>query len=80
MSTGPAQLESGPVVLVDKVNHYYGEDESRNQVLFDNCLEIGARQLVIMTGPSGSGKTSLISLIGGLGRCKMERFRSLIAS
>jgi putative ABC transport system ATP-binding protein len=66
MSTGPAQLESGPIVLVDKVNHYYGEGESRNQVLFNNCLEIGAGQLVIMTGPSGSGKTSLISLIGGL--------------
>jgi putative ABC transport system ATP-binding protein len=66
MTVGPVQLETRPVVLVDKVNHYYGEGESRNQVLFNNCLEIGAGQLVVMTGPSGSGKTSLISLIGGL--------------
>jgi putative ABC transport system ATP-binding protein len=61
-----AQIESRPVVRVDRVNHYYGEGESRNQVLFDNCIEIGAGQLVIMTGPSGSGKTSLLSLIGAL--------------
>ena len=66
MTVGPIQIETRPVVSVDKVNHYYGEGESRNQVLFDNCLEIGAGQLVTMTGPSGSGKTSLTSLIGGL--------------
>jgi putative ABC transport system ATP-binding protein len=61
-----AQIGSRPVVRVDRVNHYFGEGESRNQVLFDNCIEIGAAQLVIMTGPSGSGKTSLLSLIGAL--------------
>jgi len=66
MMAGPIHIEAQPVVRVDKVNHYYGEGESRNQVLFDNCLEIGAGQLVVMTGPSGSGKTTLISLIGGL--------------
>jgi putative ABC transport system ATP-binding protein len=66
MTVAPDQIDTRPVVVVDKVNHYYGEGESRNQVLFNNCLEIGAGQLVIMTGPSGSGKTSLISLIGGL--------------
>jgi len=66
MTVGPIQIETRPVVSVDKVNHYYGEGDSRNQVLFNNCLEIGAGQLVTMTGPSGSGKTSLTSLIGGL--------------
>jgi putative ABC transport system ATP-binding protein len=64
MSFLPA--ETRLAVRVDKVNHYYGEGESRNQVLYDNRLEIGAGQLVIMTGPSGSGKTTLVSLIGGL--------------
>jgi putative ABC transport system ATP-binding protein len=55
-----------PVVRVDRINHFYGEGESRNQVLFENCLEIGAGQLTIMTGPSGSGKTTLLTLIGAL--------------
>ena len=39
---------------------------ARNQVLFDNDIEIPAGQLVIMTGPSGSGKTTLLTLIGAL--------------
>ncbi|HKD75300.1 MAG TPA: ATP-binding cassette domain-containing protein, partial [Ktedonobacterales bacterium] len=54
------------VVRVDSVSHYYGEGDARNQVLFHNCLEIGAGQLAIMTGPSGSGKTTLLTLIGAL--------------
>jgi putative ABC transport system ATP-binding protein len=66
MPAGMTQLESHPVVRVDRVNHYFGEGDTRNQVLFDNCIEIGAGQLVIMTGPSGSGKTSLLTLIGAL--------------
>jgi putative ABC transport system ATP-binding protein len=66
MSPAAAQLESHPTVRVDRVNHHYGEGASRNQVLFENCLELEAGQLVIMTGPSGSGKTTLISLIGAL--------------
>jgi putative ABC transport system ATP-binding protein len=55
-----------PAVQVEQLNHYYGVGESRTQVLFGNSIEIGARQLVIMTGPSGSGKTTLLSLIGAL--------------
>ena len=47
-------------------NHYYGEGDVRNQVLFENCIDIGAGQLVVITGPSGSGKTTLLSLIGAL--------------
>lgn len=59
-------LEDQPVVHVDRLNHHYGEGEFKSQVLFENCIEIGAGQLVIMTGPSGSGKTTLLSLIGAL--------------
>jgi putative ABC transport system ATP-binding protein len=57
---------SQPVVRVDGLNHYYGEGEARNQVLFDNRIEIPAGQLVVMTGPSGAGKTTLLTLIGAL--------------
>jgi putative ABC transport system ATP-binding protein len=55
-----------PVVAVEGLNHYYGEGEARNQVLFDNRIEIPAGQLVVMTGPSGAGKTTLLTLIGAL--------------
>jgi putative ABC transport system ATP-binding protein len=57
---------SRPVVAVEGLNHYYGEGQARNQVLFDNRIEIPAGQLVVMTGPSGAGKTTLLTLIGAL--------------
>jgi len=55
-----------PVVRVHDLNHYYGEGEARNQVLFGNSIDIPAGQLVVMTGPSGAGKTTLLTLIGAL--------------
>ncbi|HTV46549.1 MAG TPA: ATP-binding cassette domain-containing protein [Stellaceae bacterium] len=54
------------VVEVDGLNHWYGEGAGRNQVLFDNRIEILPGQLVVMTGPSGAGKTTLLTLIGAL--------------
>jgi putative ABC transport system ATP-binding protein len=64
--TGFASTTTRPVVRVERLNHHYGEGDSRNQVLFDASVEIGAGQLVVVTGPSGSGKTTLLSLIGAL--------------
>jgi putative ABC transport system ATP-binding protein len=55
-----------PVVYAEGVNFSYGQGESRNQVLFDNRIDIAPGQLVVMTGPSGSGKTTFLTLIGGL--------------
>ncbi len=57
---------SSPVVRVEGLNHYYGQGEARNQVLFDNRIEVPAGQLVVMTGPSGAGKTTLLTLVGAL--------------
>jgi putative ABC transport system ATP-binding protein len=48
------------------VNHFFGDGETRTQVLFDNSLEVMPGEMVIMSGPSGSGKTTLLTLIGGL--------------
>ena len=53
-------------VRVEHLDHYFGEGEIRKQVLFDNNLEIGAGEVVMMSGPSGSGKTTLLTLCGGL--------------
>ncbi len=64
--TGPAAGTPQPAVRVDDLNHFYGQGESRNQVLFDNRIEIAPGQFVVMTGPSGAGKTTLITLVGAL--------------
>ncbi len=55
-----------PVIIANKVNHYFGDGSLKKQVLFDVDLEIKAGEIIIMTGPSGSGKTTLLSLMGGL--------------
>jgi putative ABC transport system ATP-binding protein len=57
---------SAPLVCADNVNFFYGEGESRFQVLFDIGLDVLPGQLIVMTGPSGSGKTTLLTLIGAL--------------
>src|SRR5277367_4782801 len=66
----PIRAEASPappaVINVEGLNHYYGEGAARNQVLFDNRLEVPPGQLVVMTGPSGAGKTTLLTLIGAL--------------
>ena len=54
------------VIAIRNLNHYFGKNSLKKQVLFDINLEINAGEIVIMTGPSGSGKTTLLSLIGGL--------------
>jgi putative ABC transport system ATP-binding protein len=55
-----------PVIEICSLNHYFGKDVLKKQVLFDISLEIYPGEIVIMTGPSGSGKTTLLSLVGGL--------------
>lgn len=55
-----------PIIEIENLNHYFGKDALRKQVLFDINLQIYTGEIVIMTGPSGSGKTTLLSLIGGL--------------
>ena len=55
-----------PVVLIKNINHFFGEEALRKQILFNINLTLESGELVIMKGPSGSGKTTLLTLIGGL--------------
>jgi putative ABC transport system ATP-binding protein len=71
----PAALQ--PTVRVESLDHFYGEGDSRNQVLFDNQIEIEAGQLVVMTGPSGAGKTTLLTLVGALRSVQQGRIEVL---
>lgn len=54
------------VIQVDGLNHFFGAGDAKTQALFENRLNIGRGEIVIMTGPSGSGKTTLLTLIGTL--------------
>src|SRR5437667_6118568 len=59
-------MSADPVVVVDKLNHYFGRAQLRKQILFEISTEIRPGEIVIMTGPSGSGKTTFLTLIGAL--------------
>jgi putative ABC transport system ATP-binding protein len=54
------------VIQIRDLSHFFGDGETRSQVLFGNRLEVMPGEIVIMTGPSGSGKTTLLTLISGL--------------
>jgi putative ABC transport system ATP-binding protein len=53
-------------ICAQNINYFYGTGEARSQVLFENSVEIGRGEVVILTGPSGSGKTTLLTLVGAL--------------
>lgn len=55
-----------PVVRISGLNHYFGTEANRKQVLADISLTLLPGEIVIMTGPSGSGKTTLLVLTGAL--------------
>ncbi len=66
-----------PPIVVQKLNHWYGEGEARKQVLYDIDLTIGRGQLTVLEGASGSGKTTLLSLLGCLRRVEAGSVRLL---
>ncbi len=55
-----------PVIDMHNLNHFFGQGETRKQVLFDITLDVMPGEIVLMTGPSGSGKTTLLTLLGAL--------------
>jgi putative ABC transport system ATP-binding protein len=55
-----------PAISVQRVNHFFGSEPLRKQILFDISTEVYPGEIVITMGPSGSGKTTLLTLIGAL--------------
>ena len=54
------------IISIQNLNHYFGKDTLKKQVLYDINLNVDRGEIVLMTGPSGSGKTTLLTLMGGL--------------
>jgi len=65
-ATAPPSDNGHYAISIDGLQHSFGEGALRKQVLFDNRLDVGRGEIVIVTGPSGSGKTTLLTLIGTL--------------
>ncbi len=53
-------------VKINNVQKFYGERESRIQVLKGIDCEINDGEICVLLGPSGSGKSTLLNIIGGL--------------
>ena len=53
-------------VKINNVKKFYGDNESRVQVLKGIDCEISAGEICVVLGPSGSGKSTLLNIIGGL--------------
>ena len=53
-------------VKINNVKKFYGDNESRVQVLKGIDCEIGDGEMCVLLGPSGSGKSTLLNIIGGL--------------
>lgn len=55
-----------PSVKIEGVDHAFGDEQARKQVLEQCTMSLMPGEVAIMSGPSGSGKTTLLTLIGGL--------------
>jgi putative ABC transport system ATP-binding protein len=53
-------------IVVQGLNHWYGEGDARWQAIHDVSLEVTRGSLTVLAGPSGCGKSTLLTLMGGL--------------
>lgn len=51
---------------VNDIHKFYGEKESRIEVLKGIDCEVKDGEICVLLGPSGSGKSTLLNIIGGL--------------
>lgn len=55
-----------PPIVVEHLDHFYGEGDNRSQAIFDVSLTIDRGSLTVLMGASGSGKTTVLTLMGCL--------------
>jgi putative ABC transport system ATP-binding protein len=53
-------------IAIEHLSHFFGEGQTRKQVLFDIALSVEAGEVVFLMGPSGCGKTTILTLAGAL--------------
>jgi putative ABC transport system ATP-binding protein len=53
-------------IKINDVHKFYGENESRVEVLRGIDCEINDGEICVLLGPSGSGKSTLLNIIGGI--------------
>lgn len=51
---------------INDIHKFYGEKESRTEVLKGITCEVKDGEICVLLGPSGSGKSTLLNIIGGL--------------
>lgn len=56
------------IIELTSLTKYYGENETRTQVLSDISLQMREGDFVSISGPSGCGKSTLLSILGLLDR------------
>ncbi len=54
------------MIRVSHLNLSFGEDEQRNQVLYDVNLSVREGEIFGLVGESGSGKTTVLKCLAGL--------------
>lgn len=53
-------------ININDIHKFYGENESRVEVLKGINCEINKGEICVLLGPSGSGKSTLLNIIGGI--------------
>lgn len=54
------------MITIKDLHKYYGEGDTRTEVLKGVDCEIQKGEICVLLGPSGSGKSTLLNLVGGI--------------